>query len=131
MPVGIFLTDHDASTISNLVEQVKLFKAENDTDEFKFRLALGNVGVMAATNEAVHAADKWVNLALFLSVSVLCMLEFRSFMVTLCIILPLGLVTVFCNALMATMGIGSHSVNLAHGHVKGFDFLDHLALDAR
>ncbi len=26
---------------------------------------------------------------------------------------------------------GSHSVNLAHGHVKGFDFLDHLALDAR
>ena len=27
-------------------------------------------------------------------------------MVTLCIILPLGLVTVFCNALMATMGIG-------------------------
>ena len=106
LPIGVFLTDHDASTITNLVEQVKLFKAENDTDEFKFRLALGNVGVMAATNEAVHAADKWVNLALFLSVSVLCMLEFRSFMVTLCIILPLGLVTVFCNALMATMGIG-------------------------
>ncbi len=106
LPINIFTIDHDASTISNIVDQVKLFKAANDTEEFKFRLASGNVGVMAATNEAVHAADKWVNLALFLSVSVLCLLEFKSFMVTLCIILPLGLVTVLCNAVMAMMGIG-------------------------
>ena len=47
-----------------------------------------------------------MNLALFLSVSVLCLIEFRSIMVTLCIILPLGLVTVLCNAVMAIMGIG-------------------------
>jgi predicted RND superfamily exporter protein len=61
---------------------------------------------MAATNEAVHAADKWVNLALFASVAALCMLEFKSIMVTLCIILPLGLVTILCNAVMASLNIG-------------------------
>ncbi len=107
MPVSIFTTDHQATTISHIVDKIKQFKAAGgDTDRVTFRLASGNVGVMAATNEAVHAADKWVNLALFASVLVLCLLTFRSFPITLCIILPLALVTVLCNALMAMLGIG-------------------------
>ena len=77
-----------------------------DTDKVTFRLASGNVGVMAATNEAVEAADKWVNLALFVSVMALCLLAFRSLPITLCVVLPLALVTVLCNALMAMLGIG-------------------------
>lgn len=106
LPISIYTSDHQATTITKIMDQIKLFKERADTDEFKFRMASGNVGVMAATNEAVHAADKWVNLALFLSVSVLCLIEFRSVAITLCIILPLGLVTVLCNAVMATLGIG-------------------------
>ena len=106
LPVSIFTSDHQATTISHIIDQIKLFKEKNDTDEFTFRLASGNVGVMAATNEAVHAADKWVNLALFASVTLLCLLEFRSIMVTLCIILPLGLVTILCNAVMTMLDIG-------------------------
>jgi predicted RND superfamily exporter protein len=61
---------------------------------------------MAATNEAVHAADKWVNLALFASVGILCLLTFRSLALTLCVILPLALVTVLCNAVMVLLDIG-------------------------
>ena len=106
LPVSIFTSDHQATTISHIIDQIKLFKEKNDTDEFTFRLASGNVCVMAATNEAVHAADKWVNLALFASVTLLCLLEFRSIMVTLCIILPLGLVTILCNAVMTMLDIG-------------------------
>ena len=106
MPVSIFTTDHQAGTIHRLVDVVKQFKAENDTKELQFRLAGGNVGVMAATNEAVEEADKWVNLALFASVTLLCLAAFRSLRVTLCIILPLALVTILCNALMAALGIG-------------------------
>ena len=34
------------------------------------------------------------------------MITFRSFPITLCIILPLALVTILCNALMAILGIG-------------------------
>ena len=107
MPISIYTTDHQAQTIEHIVEKVKAFKAGGgDTERVTFRLASGNVGVMAATNEAVEAADKWVNLALFASVMLLCLITFRSFPITLCIILPLALVTVLCNALMAMLGIG-------------------------
>ncbi|HEX9207759.1 MAG TPA: efflux RND transporter permease subunit [Steroidobacteraceae bacterium] len=107
MPISIYTTDHQATTIRHIVDKVKEFKAGGgDTDRITFRLASGNVGVMAATNEAVEAADKWVNLALFASVMVLCLITFRSFPITLCIVLPLALVTILCNALMAILGIG-------------------------
>jgi predicted RND superfamily exporter protein len=107
MPISIYTSDHQATTISHIVDRIKAFKeAGGDDERLTFRLASGNVGVMAATNEAVHAADKWVNLALFASVTILCLITFRSFPITLCIILPLALVTVLCNALMAMLGIG-------------------------
>jgi predicted RND superfamily exporter protein len=107
MPVGIFTSDHQAPTIERIVDRVKAFQeAGGNDDQLKFRLASGNVGVMAATNEAVHEADKWVNLALFASVSLLCLITFRSLRVTLCIILPLALVTILCNAVMAILDIG-------------------------
>jgi predicted RND superfamily exporter protein len=107
MPINLYTVDHQATTITHIVDKIKAFKAAGgDTDRLTFRLASGNVGVMAATNEAVEAADKWVNLALFMSVGVLCLLTFRSLRLTLCVLLPLALVTVLCNALMAILGIG-------------------------
>ena len=106
IPISIYTSDHQAQTIINIVDAIKKFKAENDDDEVVFRLASGNVGVMAATNEVVHAADKWVNFTLFASVGLLCLITFRSFRVTLCIIIPLGLVTLLCNATMAMLDIG-------------------------
>ena len=107
MPVSIFTTDHQATTIEHIVEKIKAFKAASgDTKQIRFRLASGNVGVMAATNEVVEASEKWVNLALFASVTLLCLLTFRSWRVTLCIIVPLAIVTVLCNALMAMLDIG-------------------------
>lgn len=106
MPLTVYPGDHQAGTIAHIIERIRAFKAENDSDQVKFRLAAGNVGVMAATNEAVAAADKWVNLTLFVSVGLLCLVTFRSWRVTLCIVIPLGIVTVLCNALMALLGIG-------------------------
>lgn len=107
MAISIFTSDHQATTIDRIIAKIKEFKVNGgDGDRVQFKLASGNVGVMAATNEVVHASDKWVNLALFASVSLLCVVMFRSFRVTLCIILPLALVTLLCNAVMTLMGIG-------------------------
>lgn len=106
LPLTVYTADHQAETIDRIITVIKRFKAENDAEGIRFRLATGNVGVMAATNEAVAEADKWVNLALFTSVAALCLLTFRSVRVTLCVIIPLGIVTVLCNALMATLDIG-------------------------
>lgn len=106
MPLSIFTEDHQATTIKNIVGRVNEFKSLNDSGDLMFRLASGNVGVMAATNEVVEKADKWVNFALFASVSSLCLIMFRSIRITLCIIIPLALVTVLCNAVMTLVGIG-------------------------
>ncbi|MDN7139879.1 MMPL family transporter [Pseudomonas sp. JQ170] len=106
IPVSIYTRDHQADTITTLMDKIKAFKAAYDSDQVSFELASGNVGVMAATNEVVHAGDRLVNSALFASVTLLCLWMFRSLRITLCVILPLALVTVLCNALMAVLGIG-------------------------
>jgi predicted RND superfamily exporter protein len=106
VPLSIYPTDHQATTIKRIVEAIQAFKMGNDGGGITFRLASGNVGVMAATNEVVEQSDKWVNFALFAAVSVLCLVTFRSLRITLCVILPLALVTLLCNAIMAMLLIG-------------------------
>lgn len=106
MPVYIYTRDHQAPTIQSVVDDVEAFGRVHGRDDLRFQIGLGNLSVMGATNQVVAAADKWVNLALFASVSLLCLLAFRSVRITLCIIIPLAIVTVLCNAVMTTLGIG-------------------------
>ena len=106
MQVLIFTSDHQGVTIAHIVSEVKKFTAENDTDKIKFLLASGNVGVMAATNEAVDAAELTMLMSIFGAIILLCLLTFMSWRAMLCIIIPLILVSILCNALMAMLGIG-------------------------
>ncbi len=106
MQVLLFTEDHQGTTIANIVRQVKEFNAQNNDPHVEFKLASGNVGVMAATNEAVDAAEYQMLAALFGAISLMCLAAFRSLPATLCIVLPLALVSVLCNALMAKLGIG-------------------------
>lgn len=106
LPISIYTTDHQATTISHIMDVIKAFKAEHDTDDLVFRLASGNVGVMAATNEVVSDSESLVNLAVFVAVGVLCLITFRSVTISIAVVLPVALVTLLCNAIMAMMGIG-------------------------
>ncbi|MGH8750443.1 MAG: efflux RND transporter permease subunit, partial [Burkholderiales bacterium] len=106
MQILIFTRDHQGATIAHIVKAAKQFSAENSNGKLGFLLASGNVGVMAATNEAVDAAEKTMLVSLFVAIALLCFLEFRSWRAVLCIILPLALVSLLCNALMALLGIG-------------------------
>lgn len=106
MPVLIFTTDHKAETIDRIVSEVKKFRAIHNTEELQFKLATGNVGVMAATNETVAAAQFPILVGVFAAVILLCLITFRSVRATLCIILPLGLVSLLAYALMAFLEIG-------------------------
>ena len=133
MPVIIFTEDHKASTIDRVVSAVKEFNENNrerlgegrreemrellthagtgetpDLGEWRirFRLAMGNVGVMAATNEEVRAEQIPILLYVYGAVIVLCLVTFRSIRATLCIVLPLTLVSVLAYALMAILDIG-------------------------
>ena len=106
MPVMIFTEDHKAETINRVIDTIEDFKKEADSDRHRFRLAAGNVGVMAATNQVVKATQVPILLWVWAAVVTLCLITFRSFRVVLCIIIPLGIVSILCNALMALLGIG-------------------------
>jgi hypothetical protein len=106
LQVLIFTRDHQGDTIAHIVDEVKRFNAAHRGERLEFLLAAGNVGVMAATNEAVDAAEVVMLLLLFGSIGLLCLAEFRSWRATLCILVPLVIVAVLCNALMALLGIG-------------------------
>lgn len=106
MPVIMFMEDHKAETISRVVEEVKTFRAEYETDDLKFKLASGPVGVMAAKNEAVDAAQDPMMLYVFGAVIILCLLSFRSLRATLSVVIPLYVVSVLAQALMTYLQIG-------------------------
>jgi predicted RND superfamily exporter protein len=105
-PVLVFLNDHKAETLDRAVAAVKLFAKEHDTDNRKFALAAGNAGIEAATNEVIKESELKVLLLVYLCVGIMCMITFRSFAATLCIVLPLVLTSVLGNALMTFLGIG-------------------------
>ncbi len=127
IPVMIFLTDHKAATISRVVDAVKRFRSDNDAyrsgfrtylderldaggedagDLLNLRLATGNAGVMAATNEKVSEAQWPMLMWVYAAVILLCLLTYRSLSATIAIVLPLALVSTLSTAIMAWLGIG-------------------------
>ncbi len=106
MQIMIFTADHTDETLARIVQAVKAFNAKHGSQVLQFKLATGNAGVMAATNEAVDAAEITMLISLFVAISVLVVWEFRSLTAWICIVLPLALVSLLCNALMAMLGIG-------------------------
>ena len=131
IPIMVFTSDHKASTINAVVNRVKElreelsigdidysvksltaddFDEEVDTgapgDHLAFRLATGNVGVMAATNEDVEAAKVPMLMLVFGAIIILCLITFRSVLGTISVVVPLVVVSFLAEALMATYGIG-------------------------
>jgi len=130
IPIMIFTEDHRAETISRVVARVKELREELNIlgtefvdgteylelmqsegrevsgDTLKLRLATGNVGVMAATNEDIAAAEKPMLALVFGSIMLLCLITYRTLLGTLSIVLPLVLVATLTEALMALYGIG-------------------------
>jgi hypothetical protein len=102
----MFLTDHRAETIARAVSAVKEWRAANPLEGAMVRLAAGNVGVMAATNETVEAKQLLILAGVFGAVIVMCVLTFRSVTGTLLVVVPLALVSVLVYAVMALVGIG-------------------------
>jgi predicted RND superfamily exporter protein len=106
VPVLMFLTDHRAGTIERAVAEVKQWRSANPVAQAQLRLAAGNVGVMAATNETVEAKQLLIVGGVFAAVIVMCLLTFHSVIGTVLVVVPLALVSVLVYAVMALVGIG-------------------------
>ncbi|MEO2279288.1 efflux RND transporter permease subunit [Pseudoalteromonas pernae] len=106
MPVIIFMEDHKAQSIDQVVAAVKEFGDEFGNDKIAFRLASGPIGVMAATNESVSEAQTPMMIYVYGAVIILCLLSFRSLRATIAVVLPLYVVSTLAQALMVSLEIG-------------------------
>ncbi|MGB1197493.1 MAG: efflux RND transporter permease subunit [Thalassotalea sp.] len=106
MPVILFLKDHKAETINRVVEASTLAIDEFNNELVTFKLASGPVGVMAATNEAVEAAQGPMMLYVYCAVIVLCWLSFKSIKAVVSVVVPLFIVSTLAQWLMTVLDIG-------------------------
>ncbi len=100
------LYDHKAATLDRVTGVVEEFAAEHNSDEVQFLLGGGNAGIDAATNQEIERSQNRMLGLVYGVVSFLCLLTFRSWRAVICIVTPLGLTSILCQALMAQMGIG-------------------------
>ena len=106
LPVIAYLDDHKAGTLDAVVRTVEAFKAKNGGTHTEILLAAGNAGIAAATNAVVEQASLPMLLLVYGIVATLLMLEFRSLRVTLCLLIPLVMTSVLCEAVMTLLGLG-------------------------
>jgi predicted RND superfamily exporter protein len=131
IPVTVFTSDHQATTIDRVVAETKKFRKDNHayedgfaakrdklaaaaaekgeeftTDQVNFRLATGSLGVAAAINDTVREKEHFILWLLYGAVFVMCTISFRNPLAALCVLLPLILVTELGHSLMVHLGIG-------------------------
>ncbi|MDP9141137.1 MAG: MMPL family transporter, partial [Pseudomonadota bacterium] len=107
IPVLVFTTDHKAETIDSVVAGVNRFVSEQAVDApVTFRLATGNVGAIAATNDTVREADHKVLIILFVCIGICVFLSFPGLSGLASVLVPLMAVSVFTYAVMVFLDIG-------------------------
>ena len=102
----VYLKDHKAQTLQRVVAAVEDFALKNSTPDASFLLAAGGAGIEAATNIVVKHAWTQMLLLVYLAVTALAFITFRSWRAVLVAVLPLMLTSVLAEALMVSLGIG-------------------------
>jgi len=100
------LADHSQETLQRVVGVVREFAAEHNDNDIWFRLGAGNAAYEAATNEVIERAQIEMLAYVYGIVAMMVLLTFRSLKAVICILLPLALTSLLCQALMAVLGIG-------------------------
>jgi len=106
LPVILFLTDHKADTLQRVSTAAQSFADANNSDAAQFLLAAGNSGIEAATNSVIKQAEPHMLMLVYGIVALLVLWEFRSWRVTICIMLPLYITSMLCEAIMTRLGLG-------------------------
>ena len=104
-PLIVFLEDHKAETLQEVVHVIEKFVNDNPFDNFQFCWRRGNGGIEAATNEVIEKANSMM--LIFVCGGYLALLYyFQKFARGALYRDSLRLTSVLCEALMAQMGIG-------------------------
>ena len=106
LPVHLYLADHKAPTIETVVGAVKQFRADNVDPRINVRLASGNVGVQAATNEVLERTELPMMLYVYATIVALVLFTYRDWRAMVACCLPLSLATLLGYSFMKALDIG-------------------------
>lgn len=106
LPVFIFTTDHKATTIKRVIAETHDFVAANPSDDVTLRLAMGNAGLMAATNEEIEESEVPSLFYVFVAVLILVLVAYRDWRAAICCAMPLLLATFIGYWFMTAVEIG-------------------------
>ncbi|WP_223457166.1 efflux RND transporter permease subunit [Pseudomonas sp. A-R-26] len=106
LPVNLYLADHKASTLKTVVEAVQQYRAEHPMVGVNVRLASGNAGVQAATNEIVESSELPMMLYVYLTIVLLVFVVYRDWRAMVACCLPLTLATFLGYCFMKALDIG-------------------------
>ncbi len=104
--VHIYLADHKSSTIKRVINATKDFRDKNKLSTVKIRLASGNAGVLAATNEELEKSELPMMLYVYAAIAILTFLAYRDFRAVIACCLPLTVATFIGYWFMKELHIG-------------------------
>jgi predicted RND superfamily exporter protein len=104
--VHMFLTDHKATTINGVIDAVKRFRDADKLEGVTIRLASGNAGVLAATNDAVEHNELPMMIYVYAAIVVLVLLVYRDLRAVVACCLPLTVGTFIGYWFMKELQIG-------------------------
>ena len=106
LPVNVYLTDHKASTVKQVIAAVREFRDREKLDGVNLRLASGNVGVQAATNEVLETTELPMMLWVYATIVALVFFTYRDWRAMIACCLPLTLATFLGYWFMRALDIG-------------------------
>ena len=104
--VHIYLSDHKATTINRVIAAVKTFRDTEKLPGVTIRLASGNAGVLAATNEVIEHSELPMMLYVYATIVLLVFLAYRDVRAVLACCLPLTIGTFIGYWFMKELEIG-------------------------
>ena len=104
--VHLFLTDHKATTLNRIIDDVKQYRASNHLAGVTIRLAAGNAGVLAATNDEVAKSELPMMLYVYAAILILVFLAYRDLRAMVACCAPLTVATFIGYWFMKELQIG-------------------------
>ena len=106
LPINVYLADHKATTIKAVVAAAKQFRTEYPDETVNIRLASGNVGVQAATNEVLERTELPMMLYVYATIIALVFFTYRDWRATIACCVPLTVATFLGYWFMKELDIG-------------------------
>lgn len=104
--VHMYLSDHKATTITGVIDAVKAFRNAHQLDGLTIRLAAGNAGVIAATNDEVASSEVSMMLYVYAAIVLLVLFAYRDIRAVIACCFPLTVATFIGYWFMKELKIG-------------------------